>query len=78
MVTKEAMLAKEEEREERLLQDFTTHSTRHTFATRSFEKNMNGLCVSGVLGHKSEATTRNIYTHVKQDILQNELIRAWS
>lgn len=61
-----------------MLHNFTVHCTRHTFATQSYEKNMDSLCISGVLGHSSEQTTRSIYTHVKPNILQEKMFQAWS
>lgn len=73
---REKELTEQKGRKEKLLNDFIMHNTRHTFATRSFEKNMNELCISGVVGHRSETTTRNIYTHVKLVILQNEMLKV--
>ena len=48
------------------------HSLRHTFATRALEKGIDVKTLSKILGHKSVATTMNVY----QDVLPNLQIKA--
>ena len=47
---------------------FTVHSTRHTFATRLLEKNVNPKVVSDLLGHASVQITLDVYSHALPSI----------
>ncbi len=43
------------------------HTTRHTFATRAIESNMDVKTLSELLGHKSSVITLNRYVHSSED-----------
>lgn len=45
-----------------------SHTLRHTFATRCFEKGISVKIVSRWLGHSKISHTLDIYTHVLPDI----------
>lgn len=63
MNNKEYKLAKEEKRKEVLIEKFSMHTLRHTFATRCFELGIDPKIVQELLGHSNIAMTMNIYTH---------------
>ena len=46
---------------------FTTHSFRHTFATRMLEQGVPQKVVADWLGHSSTRITGDLYSHVLQD-----------
>jgi integrase len=48
----------------------STHSIRHTFATRLLEKGAAIKTISELLGHKSIQITLDIYSHVSNDLKQ--------
>lgn len=48
------------------------HAFRHTFATRCFEKKLDPLFIQKIMGHSNYNTTIS-YTHVLDDIKQNEI-----
>lgn len=50
----------------------TSHTLRHTFATRCIEKGINLKQVSKWLGHTNINITNEIYTHINDDFEQNE------
>ena len=49
------------------------HALRHTFATRCFEKKMEPKVVQRLMGHSSISITLNIYTHVLDNIMEEEI-----
>ncbi|MBP3886325.1 MAG: site-specific integrase [Cellulosilyticum sp.] len=49
------------------------HSIRHTFATRLFEKGVAPKKVQKLMGHKDIATTMNIYTHINEEALYDDV-----
>lgn len=53
-----------------LLPNFSSHTLRHTFATRLCESGMNMKLIQNILGHTDISTTVNIYTHVTRDLRQ--------
>jgi integrase len=54
--------------------DCNTHTMRHTFATRCFEKGIPIKIVSKWLGHSKVSHTLDIYTHI-MSVLENEAIK---
>ena len=48
------------------------HALRHTYATKLFEKGVNIVTVSKLLGHSTIKTTE-IYTHVLEDVKKEEV-----
>ena len=70
---KEAVLAVQEQREPKVIRDFHPHTLRHTFATRCFENKMEPKVVQSLLGHSSISITLNIYTHVLDNKMDEEI-----
>lgn len=70
---KEAVLAVQEQRELKIIRDFHPHTLRHTFATRCFENKMEPKVVQSLLGHSSISITLNIYTHVLDNKMDEEI-----
>ena len=70
---KEAVLAVQEQREPKIIRDFHPHTLRHTFATRCFENKMEPKVVQSLLGHSSISITLNIYTHVLDNKMDEEI-----
>ena len=60
----ERMKAKAEKREPVVFQHFSSHTMRHTFATRALENGISPKVVQELLGHSTIKTTMDIYTHV--------------
>lgn len=52
---------------------FTPHTFRHTFATRALENGMQIKTLSRVLGHGEIQLTMNLYCHVTEDTLVEEM-----
>ena len=55
------------------IKPFSSHTFRHTFATRCFENGLSAKMVQELLGHSNMATTMNVYTHITQDFAFNEI-----
>ena len=72
---KEAYDAMKENREPREIREFHPHSLRHTFATRCFENEMNPKVVQKLMGHSNINITLNIYTHVMESRIEEELAK---
>lgn len=70
---KEAVLAVQKQREPKVIRDFHPHTLRHTFATRCFENKMEPKVVQSLLGHSSISITLNIYTHVLDNKMDEEI-----
>lgn len=70
---KEAVAAVQENRPPREIRDFHPHTLRHTFATRCFENKMEPKVVQALLGHSSISITLNIYTHVLDNKMEEEI-----
>lgn len=64
---KEMSLAIIEKREPILMEHFSPHSLRHSFATRAFECGLPPKTVQAILGHSSVAMTMDLYTHTTED-----------
>lgn len=54
-------------------ESFTPHTFRHTFATRALENGMQIKTLSRVLGHGEIQLTMNLYCHVTEDTLVEEM-----
>lgn len=52
---------------------FTPHTFRHTFATRALENGMQIKTLSRLLGHGDIRLTMNLYCHVTEDTLVEEM-----
>ena len=70
---KEAVAAVQENRKPCEVRDFHPHTIRHTFATRCFENKMEPKVVQKLLGHSSISITLNIYTHVLENKMNEEI-----
>lgn len=57
------------------IQPLTIHSLRHTFATRCIENGMKPKTLQMILGHSSLAITMDLYVHVTDNELLNEIDR---
>lgn len=54
---------------------FTPHTFRHTFATRALENGMQIKTLSRILGHSRIENTLNLYCHVTDDTLFEEMLK---
>lgn len=57
----ETELAKQEQREPKLLPHFSAHTLRHTFCTRFCEHETNLKVIQEIMGHASITTTMDVY-----------------
>lgn len=73
MREKEAVAAVQENRVPNPVRDFHPHTLRHTFATRCFENKMEPKIVQTLMGHASISITLNIYTHVLDSKMNDEI-----
>lgn len=55
------------------VEKFTPHAFRHTFATRAIENGMNPKTLQKILGHSTLQMTMDLYCHVTDDTLFNEM-----
>ena len=55
------------------IEKFGPHTFRHTFATRAIENDMNPKTLQRILGHSSLQMTMNLYCHVSDDTLFDEM-----
>lgn len=55
------------------VEKFGPHTFRHTFATRAIENDMNPKILQRILGHSSLQMTMNLYCHVSDDKLFDEM-----
>ena len=69
----EAAAAIAENREPVEIRDFHPHTLRHTFATRCFENKMEPKVVQKLMGHSNISITLNIYTHVLENKMDEEI-----
>lgn len=49
------------------VKELPLHSTRHSYATRLFEQNVQPKTVQKLLGHEDISTTLEVYTHVMEE-----------
>ena len=52
---------------------FTPHGLRHTFATKCIAKGMRPKTLQKILGHNSLKMTMDLYCHVEQNTLREEM-----
>lgn len=69
----ERMKAREEGREPVIFGHFSSHTMRHTFATRALENGIPPKVVQELLGHSTIKTTMDIYTHVLPKTKNDEI-----
>ncbi|MDE7309803.1 MAG: site-specific integrase [Lachnospiraceae bacterium] len=62
-----------ENREPVLFEPVYPHAIRHTFCSRCFEKGMNPKVVQTLMGHQHYSTTVDIYTHITEDVMEQEI-----
>ena len=55
------------------LPNITVHALRHTFCSRCFEKGITPKVVQQLMGHAHYSTTIDIYTHISEEMMGNEL-----
>ena len=65
--------AQEENREPNLLERFSPHIMRHTFASRCYEVGMDPKVLQKIMGHTKIDTTLDIYTHCSEDSIRHEM-----
>lgn len=66
-------IIKKIQKENEDFQFFSTHSFRHTFATRAIENGMNPKTLQKLLGHSSLNMTMDLYCHVTEETLFDEM-----
>lgn len=69
----ERMAAERENRKAAVFEHFSSHTMRHTFATRALERGIPPKVVQEYLGHAKIDTTLNIYTHVLAETKKEEI-----
>ena len=57
--------------------ELTAHVFRHTYCTRLIEKGVSIKTVQYLMGHSDISTTLNIYTHIDQKIVQEEMLKVF-
>lgn len=62
-----------ENREAFFLPMFSPHITRHSFASRCYEADVQVKTTQVVLGHKNVKTTLDIYTHCSEDKIKKDI-----
>lgn len=62
-----------ENRAPKLFEKVYPHALRHTFCSRCFECNMNPKVVQSLMGHQHYSTTIDIYTHVTNEKIDDEI-----
>lgn len=62
-----------ENREPVIFEKVYPHAIRHTFCSRCFQLNMNPKVVQALMGHQHYSTTIDIYTHVMENDIENEI-----
>lgn len=65
--------AVKENRVPKMFEKVYPHALRHTFCSRCFECNMNPKVVQKIMGHQHYSTTIDIYTHVTNEKIEDEI-----
>lgn len=74
----EAFESVKEKREPIMFGDVYPHAIRHTFCSRCFQLDMNPKVVQALMGHQHYSTTIDIYTHVMEKDIDNEVSKMES
>ena len=69
----ETIRAEKEHRETELLPHISPHILRHTFCTRCAESGMDVKVLQTIMGHSNIAVTMDVYNHVDEMRVQNEM-----
>lgn len=69
----ERMEAAQKKQEPEVFEHFSSHTMRHTFATRALENGIPPKVVQEILGHSTITTTLDIYTHVLPETKAEEI-----
>ena len=69
----EMFSAAKENRIPKIFEKVYPHALRHTFCSRCFECNMNPKVVQKIMGHQHYSTTIDIYTHVTNEKIEDEI-----
>lgn len=72
----ERIAAEKEKRKPVVFEHFSSHTMRHTFATRALERGIPPKVVQEYLGHSKIDTTLNIYTHVLPETKKEEIMKV--
>ena len=62
-----ALIVKKVNETDEYLENFTSHSFRHTFATRAIESGMNPKTLQKILGHATLQMTMDLYCQLRGD-----------
>ena len=60
------------------LSETTLHSLRHTYCSKLIRSGVSLKVVQYVMGHKNISTTLDVYTHIMQQLVKNEIFSAFS
>ncbi|MBR3833292.1 MAG: tyrosine-type recombinase/integrase [Lachnospiraceae bacterium] len=71
----EEINSKFEGREPVFFENMYPHAIRHTFCSRCFEAHMQPKVVQKIMGHQHYSTTIDIYTHVTDNIMEEEICK---
>lgn len=69
----EMMLAIKEKRDPVLMERLFPHAFRHTFCSMCYEKRIDVKVTQRLMGHAHLSTTMDIYTHLSEDFLDDEV-----
>lgn len=69
----ETILAESENRQPVLLPHISAHTFRHTGCTRMAEAGIDIKVLQNIMGHSDISITMDVYNHVNEDRIQNEL-----
>jgi site-specific recombinase XerD len=56
-----------------VIEPFTWHCLRHTYATILYDAGVDVLTAKDLLGHEDVKTTLGIYTHLSEEKKQNDI-----